>query len=122
MLLLDDVQELRPTVFFSVPRLYNRIYDRVMGAIRSGNPVSRKLFEKAYAYKKAALLRGDLSGGHFGPFWDRLVFSKVKARLGGEFHFNTSLGSILQVSTEAMYVMTYLPFQEHKPQIGLLQG
>ena len=84
MTLLDDVQELRPTVFFSVPRLYNRIYDRVMGAIRSGNPLSRKLFEKAYAYKKAALQRGDLSGGHFGPLWDKLVFSKVKARLGGE--------------------------------------
>ena len=84
LLLLEDVQELRPTVFFSVPRLYNRIYDRVMGAIRSGNPISRKLFEKAYAYKKAALLRGDLSGGHLGPFWDKLVFSKVKARLGGK--------------------------------------
>lgn len=84
MTLLDDVQELRPTIFLSVPRLYNRIYDRVMGAIRSSNPISRKLFETAYAYKKAALARGDLSGGHFGPFWDRLVFSKVKARLGGK--------------------------------------
>jgi long-subunit acyl-CoA synthetase (AMP-forming) len=31
--LLDDVLELRPTIFTSVPRLYNRIYDRVMGTI-----------------------------------------------------------------------------------------
>lgn len=54
-----------------------------MGAIQSGNPLSRMLFERAYAYKKAALLRGDISGGALGPFWDRLVFSKVKARLGG---------------------------------------
>ena len=84
--LLDDVLELRPTVFFSVPRLYNRIYDRVMNTINSGNPVSRSLFHRAYASKKAALERGDLSGGRFGPFWNALVFSKIKARLGGVLH------------------------------------
>ena len=82
--LLEDIQELKPTVFYSVPRLYNRIYDRVLSTIRAGNPVSRRLFETAFAYKKAALRRGDLSGGRFGPFWDKLVFSKVKARLGGQ--------------------------------------
>jgi len=27
--LLDDVQALRPTIFCSVPRLWNRIYDKV---------------------------------------------------------------------------------------------
>ena len=54
-----------------------------MAAVQEGSIVSRKLFETAYAYKKAALKAGDLSGGRFGPFWDRLVFSKVKARLGG---------------------------------------
>ena len=82
--LLDDVLELRPTVFYSVPRLYNRIYDRVMATIRAGNPVTRALFDRAFASKRAALQQGDMSGGRFGPFWDRLVFSKVKARLGGE--------------------------------------
>ena len=81
--LLDDMLELKPTIFTSVPRLYNRIYDRVMGTIRAGNPVARRLFAMAYASKRAALEQGDLSGGRFGPFWDRLVFSKIKARLGG---------------------------------------
>ena len=32
--LLDDILELKPHVFCSVPRLWNRIYDRVMGTIR----------------------------------------------------------------------------------------
>lgn len=29
--LLEDVEELQPTMFMSVPRLYNRIYDKVRG-------------------------------------------------------------------------------------------
>ncbi|BDA42483.1 Long-chain-fatty-acid-CoA ligase 1 [Coccomyxa sp. Obi] len=88
--LLDDVLALKPTIFTSVPRLWNRIYDRVMGTIRAGNPVARRLFAAAYASKKAALESGDLSGGRFGPFWDRLVFSKIKARLGGEVRIMTT--------------------------------
>lgn len=46
--------------------------------------MSRSLFNAAYRYKQAALAAGDLSGGRLGPFWDRLVFSKIKARVGGE--------------------------------------
>ena len=74
---------LRPTIFTSVPRLWNRIHDRVMATVRAGNPLARRLFAAAYASKKAALLAGDASGGRFGALWDRLVFSKIKARVGG---------------------------------------
>ena len=81
--LLDDIQELKPHMFCSVPRLWNRIYDRVNATIQASNPISRKLFETAYKSKKAALDRGDLSGGKMAGFWDKLVFSKIKARIGG---------------------------------------
>ena len=83
LLLLEDIETVRPHIFASVPRLYNRIYDRVMGTIRDSNPISRALFNAGYASKRAAILAGDPSGGRMAPFWDRLVFSKVKARLGG---------------------------------------
>lgn len=81
--LLDDLQELKPTVFVSVPRLYNRIYSKVMAAIQESGPVARKLFGIAYAQKLAAIRAGDMSGGRMGGLWDALVFSKVRARLGG---------------------------------------
>lgn len=101
--LLDDVLALRPHIFVSVPRLWNRIYDRVMGTIRGGSAVSRSLFERAYAHKKAALERGDPVGGRMGRFWDRLVFSKIRAKLGGEVKFLTTGAS--PISAE---VITFL--------------
>nr|QIQ49563.1 long-chain acyl-CoA synthetase 5 [Chromochloris zofingiensis] len=98
--LLDDIVALKPQIFVSVPRLWNRIYDRVMATVREANPVSRSLFERAYAYKKAAIDSGDLSGGRWGPFWDRLVFSKIRAKLGGEIKYMTSGAS--PISAEVM--------------------
>lgn len=96
--LLDDIQELKPHMFCSVPRLWNRIYDRVNATIQASNPISRKLFETAYNSKKAALDRGDLSGGKMAGFWDKLVFSKIKARIGGEIKFMSTGAS--PISTE----------------------
>ena len=41
--LLDDVQALQPTIFNSVPRLWNRIYDRINASLRDGSYLSRKV-------------------------------------------------------------------------------
>lgn len=98
--LLDDVEALAPTTFASVPRLYNRIYDKVLSQIESANPVSRRLFWMAYNYKKAAILSGDLTGGRLGPFWDKLVFSKIRAKLGGRVKMLSSGAS--PISSEVM--------------------
>jgi hypothetical protein len=65
------------------PASCDSIAPQVMGTIAQSSPVTRQLFHLAYESKRAALKRGDLSGGRFGPLWDRLVFSKVRARLGG---------------------------------------
>lgn len=57
------LQALKPHIFVSVPRLWNRIYDRVMATMREANPVKRRLFETAFAYKRAALEAGGLGFG-----------------------------------------------------------
>ncbi|KAI9003599.1 hypothetical protein BC832DRAFT_559366 [Gaertneriomyces semiglobifer] len=78
--LLDDVGELKPTIFASVPRLYNRIYDKVLQSINSKGGLSAYLFNRAYEAKKYWLNNG---GYTTHMFWDNVVFSKVRARLGG---------------------------------------
>ncbi|KFM25131.1 Long chain acyl-CoA synthetase 7, peroxisomal [Auxenochlorella protothecoides] len=93
--LLEDIQALRPTYFPSVPRLWNRIYDRIMAQVAASSPVKRRLFETAYAYKKRHMAAGDMTGGPWAGFWNRLVFNKIKQAVGGEVRMMVSGASAL---------------------------
>ncbi|KAI8912730.1 hypothetical protein EDD86DRAFT_224169 [Gorgonomyces haynaldii] len=84
--LLDDVAELKPTIFPSVPRLYNRIYDKILAGVKQKGGITQYLFNRAFAAKKAYLARGYQTHS----FWDSLVFNKVKQRLGGRVRFMVS--------------------------------
>ncbi|OQR92922.1 Long-chain-fatty-acid--CoA ligase [Achlya hypogyna] len=76
--LVDDLVALRPTVFASVPRLLNRVYDKVVGAGLSAGGVKGWLFATALATKLANLERGITAHA----LYDKLIFSKIKAKLG----------------------------------------
>ncbi|KAF9407409.1 Long chain acyl-CoA synthetase 7 peroxisomal [Podila epigama] len=78
--LLDDVAILQPTIFVSVPRLFNRIYDKVLAGVKAKGGVAAFLFNRAFAAKKANLRKGILTH----PVWDKLVFGTIRARLGGK--------------------------------------
>ena len=94
--LLDDIAELKPTVFCSVPRLWNRIYDKVQAGIREGGIVKQTMFAWAYAAKKKALEEGRPPPA----VWEKLVFSKLRDKLGGRVRY-MSTGSA-PISAEVM--------------------
>ncbi|KAI8925185.1 hypothetical protein BC831DRAFT_462104 [Entophlyctis helioformis] len=80
-LLIEDIGVLRPTVFASVPRLLNRIYDRInQQALHSGSALKASLFQYALDAKIDGL-RSSNTLTHW--LWDSLVFSKAQALLGG---------------------------------------
>ncbi|PWA13634.1 AMP-binding, conserved site-containing protein [Artemisia annua] len=81
--LMDDLAVLRPTIFCSVPRLYNRIYAGIINAVSTSGVLKQRLFNAAYNSKKQAIMNGRKPS----PIWDRLVFNKIKAKLGGRVHF-----------------------------------
>lgn len=79
-LLTDDMQAVRPTIFPCVPRLMNRIYDKVMSGVNQAGGIKKMLFNMAYNKKKAEVLRGVCRRD---SIWDKIVFKKIQALLGG---------------------------------------
>uniref|UniRef100_A0A8C2ARU5 Long-chain-fatty-acid--CoA ligase n=1 Tax=Cyprinus carpio TaxID=7962 RepID=A0A8C2ARU5_CYPCA len=77
-LLSDDMKALQPTVFPVVPRLLNRIYDKVQSEAKT--PFKKWLLnfaiEKKCAEVKHGIIRND-------SIWDKLIFHKVQESLGG---------------------------------------
>ncbi|KMZ65619.1 Long-Chain Acyl-CoA Synthetase [Zostera marina] len=89
--LMDDLAVLRPTVFASVPRLYNKIYVGIINAVKASGGLKERLFNVAFKAKMHAIE----NGSHSSPIWDRLIFNKIKEKLGGRVRFMTSGASPL---------------------------
>lgn len=79
--LMDDVQVLKPTVFPSVPRLFNKIYGKLVASTIQAPGTTGALARRAVATKIANLEAGK---GFTHAFYDRLIFNKIKQVLGGK--------------------------------------
>ncbi|KAL3498985.1 hypothetical protein ACH5RR_041717 [Cinchona calisaya] len=81
-LLVEDIAELKPTIFCAVPRVLDRIYSGLQQKISAGGFIKQTLFNFAYAFKLRNLRKG-LKHHEAAPICDKLVFNKVKQGLGG---------------------------------------
>jgi long-chain acyl-CoA synthetase len=80
MKLMDDIAELRPTIFVTVPRLLVRLHDRIVARVNMGSTIKKLLFNFAFNEKTSNLA----TSGEFSHWlWDRLVFSQLRQLLGG---------------------------------------
>ncbi|XP_044517843.1 long-chain-fatty-acid--CoA ligase 6 isoform X2 [Gracilinanus agilis] len=77
-LLSDDMKALHPTIFPVVPRLLNRMYDKIFS--QANTPLKRWLLEFAAKRKKAEVRSGIIRND---SIWDELFFNKIQAGLGG---------------------------------------
>ena len=91
--LIENFQELRPTVQVSVPQIFERIHNRVHQMLDSGSPLKRRIFQWAVTVgRKAAARRRK---GQSLPFFlaiahavaHRLVFSKIHGVFGGRVKY-----------------------------------
>uniref|UniRef100_A0A8C7N9I0 Arachidonate--CoA ligase n=1 Tax=Oncorhynchus kisutch TaxID=8019 RepID=A0A8C7N9I0_ONCKI len=77
-LLPDDMKALRPTIFPVVPRLLNRMYDKIFS--QANTPLKRWLLNFAAKRKGAEVSSGII---RMDSLWDKIFFSKIQASLGG---------------------------------------
>ena len=78
--LMDDLAELKPTAFATVPRLLNRIHDKVVAGVEGKSVLAQILFRHALSVKEHNY---KTSGKLNHWLWDRIVFGAVREKLGG---------------------------------------
>ncbi|KAK7318109.1 hypothetical protein RJT34_02807 [Clitoria ternatea] len=81
-LLLEDIGELKPTIFCAVPRVLDRVYSGLTQKVSTGGFVKQTMFNFAYAYKMHNMKKGQTHEAA-SPLFDKIVFNKVKEGLGG---------------------------------------
>ncbi len=110
----DNMGEVRPHLMVAVPRLYDKIYTKVMGAtgikkklVMWAKGVGEAIADERFAGREPA---GALA--FQGRLADRLVFSKLQARTGGRIHTFISGGAPLSAEVGKFFFAAGLPVYE----------
>lgn len=97
----ENLREVRPTLCISVPRLYEKMYDRVLQGVKEAGGLKQRMFEDAVACGKRAY-DIERAGGSVGgtlklklAVYDRLVFGKLREAVGGRLKYFVSGGAKL---------------------------
>jgi long-chain acyl-CoA synthetase len=99
--LVQNMQEVRPTVMVAVPRIYEKMYDRIMDSVDSGSGFRKGMFDWAIGVGRevsALSLAGrpiPLALGLQHRLADRLVLATLRERMGGRLRFFISGGAPL---------------------------
>jgi len=96
----DNMGEVHPTLMTSVPRLYEKMYAKVHAKVEAGSPLKKKIFHWGFGVgaEMRALPEGESPGLGLKikhALASKLVFSKLKTRVGGKLRFFASGGAPL---------------------------
>ena len=113
-----NMGEVKPTMAVGVPRFFEKVHGRVMAAMADAPAIRRKLFHWAVGVGKAAApyrlqdkpLPGLLGIQH--GVADKLVFSKLRGRLGGRIRFFVSGAAPLAKHLAEFFYALGLPIRE----------
>ncbi|MFA6015420.1 MAG: long-chain fatty acid--CoA ligase [Gallionellaceae bacterium] len=113
-LLGEDMQIIQPTLLISVPRIYERIYAALRAKLDEGSALRKKLFYFAVEVGWARFLyqqgRGKWQWSFLlWPVLNKLVASKLLARLGGKLRAALSGGAALAPEISRVFVGLGLP-------------
>ncbi len=104
-----NLMEVKPHNFVSVPRVYEKVLAKVNEGVAKSSPLKQRIFKWATGVAKEAIpyrLRGKRPPGMLGiklSLADKLVFGKIRDRLGGRFEFAMSGGAPLSPDVAAFF-------------------
>ncbi len=121
----EEIRQIRPTYFVAPPRMWERIYASISTEIRRRGPLARKLFYGALGVG-LEVSRRKLEGRPIPPWLrqahavaDRVVFRKIRERLGGAMKLPISGAAPLGRDLANFYAAIGMPIYEG---YGLTEG
>lgn len=114
----QNLLEVRPTVVAAVPRVYEKVYARVLENALTGGAVKRRIFQWAkrvgerWAAHRLAGIPVPLGLKVTHAIADRLVFRKLRARTGGRIKLFVSGGAPLSAEIGRFFYSAGLPVIE----------
>ncbi len=113
-----NLAEIHPTIVVSVPRLYEKMYNRVLERVATGPWLKKQLFFLALKAGRAqvACQQSGVEPG-FGlklamAIFSKLVFAKLQERLGGKLRFFVSGGAPLVQEIAEFFLAAGIPIYE----------
>jgi long-chain acyl-CoA synthetase len=110
--------EVKPTIVIAVPRVFEKINAKVVDKVSNDPAIRQKIFWWAVGVGGQAaklLTRGKKPSGMLGfkfKIADKLVFSKLKAKVGGNLRFFVSGGAPLSKEVGEFFASANIPILE----------
>jgi long-chain acyl-CoA synthetase len=111
----ENLKEVRPTVMTAVPRLFEKVYHRIVKKGMSATGVKRRIFQRAlhvgqrYAELEDKQLRIPRRLVWEQKMADRLVFSKWREGVGGRLRYFVSGGAPLSPALSYAFLAAGIP-------------
>lgn len=107
--LAEDLQNMRPTILISVPRIYERVFAKIEDQVEKKSAFAQKLFHLAHktGYKKFCYQQGT---GAWSPMFllhsllDTLVAKKIRSKLGGRLKYAVAGGAAFSKDLNAFFI------------------
>ncbi len=127
----QNILEIRPTLMISVPRLYEKMYAKILETVELGSGLKQKIFHWAINVGQITIqnkMDGKLPGNaqkFKQGLADKLVFSKLKEKMGGRIRFFVSGGAPLspEIATffgaAGLYILEGYGLTETSPAITM---
>ena len=105
----EDLLTVRPSLMISVPRIYERVYNKIQTGLAEKSPLATRLFNLAVdtGWKRFQHRQGR---GNWHPsflLWpllNKLVAGKIMAKLGGNMHMAASGGAPLPTPIAKVFI------------------
>lgn len=122
---LEELKEVQPTLFGSVPRIFEKAYDRITGRVAAASPIKRRIFAWASSVGRRSVARWQrglplpLSLRLQHALADRIVFAPIREVFGGHIkYFVTGAAPIPREVLEFFWAAGFRLFEAY----GMTEG